>query len=578
MVSYSSGKDILFIPPLFFSPFPVYCCMAKPIILTVDDDPAVLRSIARDLRRRYGKDYRIMRASSPQEAIDAIHQLAQRNDPIALFLSDQRMPLMDGVGFLNQAMQVFPDAKRALLTAYADTNAAIGAINESKIHYYLLKPWDPPEEKLYPIIDDLLEDWKANYRPGYKGIRIVGDRWSAHSHTLKDFLARNQIPYTFLDVETSDEAYDLVHRGDGSPDQLPLVFLPDGAKLIAPTAAELANHVGMQTKASTEFYDLAIIGAGPAGLASAVYGASEGLRTVLLEREAPGGQAGTSSRIENYLGFPAGLSGSDLARRAVAQARKFGVEILTPTDVESLRIEGPYKILKLTNGTELSCHVLMLSMGVSWRRLPAPGADNLAGRGVYYGAAMTEALNCKGQEVYIVGAGNSAGQAAMYFAKYAGKVVMLVRGSSLEAKMSQYLVDQINATDNIDVRLREEIVACHGTDNLEGLTIKNNETAQTYEAATNFVFIFIGAAPRTQWLEGHVSRDRRGFVLTGPDLEEKTDLKDWPLERAPFLLETNVPGIFAAGDVRHESVKRVASAVGEGSVAVHFMHRHLASL
>lgn len=552
--------------------------MAKPIILTVDDDPAVLRSIARDLRRRYGKDYRILRASSPQEALDAVEQLAQRDDPVALFLSDQRMPQMDGVGFLNRAMEVFPDAKRALLTAYADTNAAIGAINESKIHYYLLKPWDPPEEKLYPVIDDLLEDWKASYRPGYKGIRIVGDRWSAHSHTLKDFLARNQIPYTFFDVEASDEAQELLSRGDGSPDELPVVFLPDGSKLVAPTATELANQVGMRTEASAEFFDLVIIGAGPAGLASAVYGASEGLRTVLLEREAPGGQAGTSSRIENYLGFPAGLSGSDLARRAVAQARKFGVEILTPTDVESLRIEGPYKIVKLTNGTEVSCHVLMLAMGVSWRRLPAPGADELAGRGVYYGAAMTEAMNCKGQDVFIVGAGNSAGQAAMYFAKYAGKVIMLVRGSSLKAKMSQYLVDQIGATDNIEVRLREEISACHGNDYLERLTIKNNETDTTYEAETNYLFIFIGAAPRTQWLEEQVARDKRGFLLTGPDLDDKTDLKEWPLERAPFLLETSVPGIFAAGDVRHESVKRVASAVGEGSVAVHFMHRHLASL
>lgn len=552
--------------------------MTKPIIMTVDDDPAVLRSIARDLRRRYGKDYRILRASSAQEALEAIEQLAQRTDPIALFLSDQRMPQMDGVAFLNQAMETYPDAKRALLTAYADTNAAIGAINESKIHYYLLKPWDPPEEKLYPVIDDLLADWKGSYRPGYGGLRIVGDRWSAHSHTLKDFLARNQVPYTFFDVEASDEAHALLSKGDGSPEDLPVVILPDGERLHAPSTAELAGHVGMRTEASTEFFDLAIVGAGPAGLASAVYGASEGLRTVLLEREAPGGQAGTSSRIENYLGFPAGLSGSDLARRAVAQARKFGVEILTPSDVESMRIDGPYKILKLTNGAEISCHVLMLAMGVSWRRLPAPGADALAGVGVYYGAAMTEAMNCKDQEVYIVGAGNSAGQAAMYFAKYAGKVIMLVRGSSLEAKMSQYLVDQIEAMDNIEVRLREEISACHGEGNLERLSITNNETGDTYEASTNFLFIFIGAAPRTDWLEEHVARDSRGFLLTGPDLDSDEHLSDWPLDRHPFLLETNVPGIFAAGDVRHDSIKRVASAVGEGSVAVHFMHRHLATL
>lgn len=548
--------------------------MAKPVILTVDDDVDVLRSIARDLRKQYAKDYRILSADSGQAGLEALEQLHERGDPVALLLSDQRMPQMDGVGFLATAARLFADAKRVILTAYADTDAAIAAINRSQVDYYLLKPWDPPEERLYPVLDDLLEDWRESFRPGYGGIRVVGNRWSPASHQVKDFLARNHVPYQFLDVEASEEACALATEAG---DRLPVVIIPGREKLLAPSLAELAEHIGFRGKAEQPFYDLAIVGGGPAGLAAAVYGASEGLRTVLLEREAPGGQAGTSSRIENYLGFPLGLSGGDLARRALAQARRFGVEILSPQPVTGVRIDGQYRHLCLADGGELSCHALMLTMGVAWHRLPAEGAEDLAGRGVYYGAALTEAMGCRDQDVYIIGAGNSAGQAAMYFCGYARKVVMLVRGDSLGSKMSRYLVDRIEQTANIEVRLRQEVTACHGTEHLEGLTLLDHATHQTERVPANYLFVFIGAAPGTHWLDGVVARDNRGFVLTGTDLPQSA-LKEWPLPRAPFLLEASVPGVFAAGDVRHESVKRVASAVGEGSVAVHFIHRYLASL
>ncbi|MEM1043869.1 MAG: FAD-dependent oxidoreductase [Bacteroidota bacterium] len=546
--------------------------MSKPAVLVVDDDPDVLRAIARDLRRRYGKDYRVLRAASGDEALAALDELKERGDPVALLLSDQRMPRMDGVGFLSEAMKRYPRSKRALLTAYADTEAAISAINQSHVDYYLLKPWDPPEERLYPVLDDLLGDWQAGYRPGYGGVRLVGSRWSAETHALKDFLARNAVPYEFLDAESAEGQALL-----GGEVSLPLARFPEGDQLEAPTPTDLAERLGLRTSAGSDFYDLAIVGGGPAGLASAVYGASEGLRTVLIEREATGGQAGTSSRIENYLGFPSGLSGADLARRATTQAERFGVEILAPQEVEQLRVDGPYKRLVLSDGSELSCHVLMLATGVSWRKLPAPGADRLAGRGVYYGAAMTEAMSCKGEEVYIVGAGNSAGQAAMYFAEYAARVVMLIRGDDLGKSMSQYLVERIEEHPAIDVMLRTEVGEVCGGEHLERLVLKNNETGGETPADTRYLFVFIGAAPRTDWLDGVVVRDERGFVPTGPDLNAH-HLDGWPLEREPYLLETNVPGIFVAGDVRHESVKRVASAVGEGSVAVHFMHRHLATL
>jgi thioredoxin reductase (NADPH) len=549
--------------------------MAKPGLLTIDDDADVLSAIARDLRSHYGRDYRILRADSGSTALTLLRELKDRQEPVALVLSDQRMPKMDGVTLLSEAVTLHSKSKRVLLTAYADTEAAIGAINRSQVDYYLLKPWDPPEERLYPILDELLDDWRASFRPGYAGVRVVGDRWSARCHRVRDFLARNQVPYQFLDVESSDDARALA--ADIDPSQLPLVILPGGARFTAPEPADIAEQIGLTAKAKERFYDLAIVGAGPGGLASAVYGGSEGLRTVLIEREAPGGQAGTSSKIENYLGFPAGVSGAELARRAVTQARKFGVEILTPQEATALRLEGPYKHLRLSDGSEISCHVLMLAMGVSWNRLPASGADRLTGSGIYYGAAGTEAIPAKGQTVYMVGGGNSAGQAAMYFKDFAGKVVLVVRGDSLGAKMSHYLVNRIESTDNIEVRLNTEIRACHGGEHLETLELWNNKTDEVDAVPARYLFVFLGATPRTEWLRDVVACDARGFVLTGSDLDPQTHLRDWPLERPPYLLETNVPGVFACGDARRESVKRVASAVGEGSIAVHFMHQILAT-
>ncbi len=549
----------------------------KPALLVVDDNPEVLNAVVRDLRSRYGKDYRILRADAGEPALQALDELRERGAAVALLLSDQRMPGMDGVTFLKEARARFPDARRVLLTAYADTEAAIAAINTSQVDYYLLKPWDPPEEKLYPVLDDQLADWQATYRPPFEGIRVVGDRWSARVHQIKDFLARNQVPYQFLDVERSDEARDIARQANGDAAHLPLVLLPEGERLRAPELPELAGRIGLKTQADRPFYDLAIVGGGPAGLACAVYGASEGLRTVLVEESAPGGQAGTSSRIENYLGFPAGLSGADLARRAVTQARRFGVEILAPQEAAKLEMEGPYKRLTLGDGATITCHALLLATGVAWRRLDVEGAERLTGRGVYYGAAMTEAVSCRDELVYVVGAGNSAGQAAMYFADYASRVVMLVRGPSLEESMSQYLVDRILERENIEVRTRTEVAACTGDERLEGVTVRA-ENGETEELPLGSLFVFIGARPRTDWLAGLLARDEQGFLLTGPDLDRKRHLGGWPLEREPYLLETCAPGVFAAGDGRHDSIKRVASAVGEGSVAVHFIHRYLATV
>ena len=555
--------------------------MAKPIILAVDDDPQVLRAVVQDLRKYYGATYRILRADSGQAALDALEKVSKREDPVALILSDQRMPEMDGVSFLGEAMRFEPKAKRALLTAYADTEAAISAINDSHIDYYLLKPWDPPEQRLYPILDDLLADWKDSYKPGFGGIKVLGDRWSAQSHEVKDFLARNQIPYTFMDVERDEEARALhlsIQEETGTNGALPLVVLPEGDRLVAPSVPELASSLGLQLQAEEAFYDLAIIGGGPAGLATAVYGASEGLRTILIEESATGGQAGTSSRIENYLGFPVGLSGADLARRATSQAKRFGVEILSPQSVQKMEHSGPYKILTLADGSAVSCHALMLSMGVSWRKLMAPGINELTGRGVYYGAAMTEAMNCKNEDVYIVGAGNSAGQAAIFFAQYARRVIMLIRGNTLKGKMSHYLIKRIEETENIIVQLNTTVQAGHGSNHLERITTHNKETNADEDLDASFLFVFIGAAPRTAWLGDTIARDEKGFIVTGPELDPEVHLKEWPLERKPFLLETNIPGIFASGDVRSGSVKRVASAVGEGSVSVYFVHQFLRSL
>lgn len=553
--------------------------MAKPYLLTVDDDPEVLRAVERDLRRHYGDRYRVLRADSGASALDTLRQLKLRNDAVALFLVDQRMPRMSGVEFLEQAEELFPDAKRVLLTAYADTEAAIRAINTAHVDYYLLKPWDPPEQNLYPMLDDLLDDWMASYRPPFEGIRIIGHQWSAASHQVKDFLARNHRPYLWLDIERNAQGRELLQQIGGEQPELPVVVLPDGSYLEAPSNTELAEKVGLRMRAEQPFYDLIIVGGGPAGLAAAVYGASEGLKTVLIEREAPGGQAGMSSRIENYLGFPTGLSGADLARRASDQARRFGVEILAPQEVTNLRVQDLYRFVTLTDGTELSCHALLIATGVSYRKLDLPGVDALTGAGVFYGAAMTEALACEGDEVYIVGGANSAGQAAMFFSRYARRVTLLVRSDSLGKRMSQYLIDEIEATENIRVLLNSFVVTVQGNGKLESITVGNAVTNENETLPTSALFIFIGAQPRTDWLEGIVERDRQGFILSGPDLTRDGQRpKGWQQDREPFLLETGVPGVFVAGDVRHGSVKRVTSGVGEGAIAVQFIHQYLSRL
>ena len=555
--------------------------MAKPILLSVDDDSDVLRAIERDLRSQYGAEYRVIGSDSPAGALDLLKQLKVRNDSVALLLADQRMPHMDGVEFLQEAMSIFPGAKRALLTAYADTNAAISAINQASINYFFLKPWDPPTQHLYPQLDDLLDDWQASFRPTFQGIRVLGTRWSPRSYQLRDFLARNHVPYQWIDVELSvndPETRRLLEALGPEAADLPVVLFPDGTKLLEGVPADVAQKVGLRTRAQTSFYDLAIVGGGPAGLAAAVYGASEGLHTVMIEREAPGGQAGMSSRIENYLGFPTGLSGADLARRAVVQAQRFGVEILSQEAVGA-RTEGPYRILKLADGNEISCHALMIATGVQWRRLEAPGIDRLQGAGVYYGGGATEALSCKGEIVYIVGGANSAGQAAMNFARFAERVVILVRGESLSSTMSKYLIDQIQEVPNIQLWTHASVAEVHGETHLEEISVRCSDTDKTEPVPANAMFIFIGALPRTDWLAGFVERDERGFLLTGPDLLHDGQLpKGWTLERDPFLLETNVPGIFAVGDVRHGSIKRVASGVGEGSVAVQFIHQYLSKV
>lgn len=548
----------------------------------MDDDREVLRAIERDLRRKYASDYRVLRAESGPAAIEIVKELKLRNNPIALFLVDQRMPGWSGVEFLEKAIGLYPDAKRVLLTAYADTDAAIAAINEAGINHYLLKPWDPPEENLYPVLDDLLEDWQATFPPQFEGIRVLGNRWSPASHSIKDFLARNHVPYQWLDIETAPtdkEVQSMVELlADEEKKELPLVIFTSGLRLRNPSLAEVAQNVGLKTRAAEAFYDLAIVGGGPAGLAAAVYGASEGLRTVMVEREAPGGQAGMSSRIENYLGFPSGLSGGDLARRAVVQARRFGVEILS-AEATAVRLDGPYRFIKLADGAELSCHALLVATGVQWRKLDAPGVERLTGAGIYYGAAMTEAMSTKDEDVFVIGGANSAGQAAMYFSRYARRVVMLVRGSSLAASMSQYLIDQLKATPNVQIEFNSSLVEAHGENHLEALSVLCSTTNEVNRVPASSLFIMIGAAPNTKWLADIVERDERGFIFSGRDLmRDGKRPKGWQLDRDPGLLETNVPGIFVVGDVRHGSVKRVASGVGEGSVAISFVHQYLSKV
>ncbi len=551
----------------------------KPAIFTLDDDPEVLQAINGDLRRAFGKEYRIIRASDGASALESLRQLRLRNEHVALFVIDQRMPEMSGTEFLTQARKIYPEAMRVLLTAYADTNAAIQAINEIRLHHYLMKPWDPPEQNLIPVLSDLLETWQVEYyKPLFEGVRVIGHQWSPDSHRIKDFLARNRVPYKWHDIEKQpEEAERLLDLAGVRERPLPIAVFNDGTAMSNPENSKIAEMVGLRTQAEQPSYDLAIIGAGPGGLAAAVYGASEGLKTILIEREAPGGQAGTSSRIENYLGFPSGLSGNDLARRGVQQATRFGVEILTPAEVVTIRQEDPFKVLVLTDGSEITTKAVLVATGVSYNRLNVAGCDELTGAGVYYGAAMTEAPSVAGRDVFIVGAGNSAGQAAMFFAQHAANVNIVVRGESLTKSMSHYLIEQIEQTPNIHVLAYTEIFAVHGEAHLTHVTLINKQTRDTQKCEAAALFVFIGAAPRTDWLADVVRRDDRGFIVTGSDLNEN-GRRPRGFERDPFLLETSVPGIFAAGDVRCRSVKRVASAVGEGSIAVQFIHQYLGEL
>ncbi|GAA1080667.1 FAD-dependent oxidoreductase [Tsukamurella spumae] len=546
----------------------------RPAILTVDDDPSVSRAVARDLRRKYGGDYRIVRAESGQQALDALRELKLRGDAVAAILADYRMPGMTGLEFLESAMDVYPGARRLLLTAYADTGAAIEAINVVDLDHYLLKPWDPPEEKLYPVIDAELEAWaRSDYRP-VPETKVVGHRWSARSSEVREFLARNQIPYRWYTSESPEGQRLLAAAGSDGQD-LPLVAAADGTVLTAPSDSELAQHVGLSTAPAEDFYDLVIVGGGPAGLGAAVYGASEGLRTVLVERHSTGGQAGQSSRIENYLGFPDGVSGGQLTERARLQAGKFGAEVITTSDVTALEIAGAGRTVRFADGTSVGAHTVILATGVSYRRLDAPGLDRLTGAGVYYGSALTEAPACAGQHVFIVGGANSAGQAAAYLSRNACSVTLLVRGDSLEASMSHYLIQQLAAIENVHVRTGVEVVEARGEEHLEALTLRDRADGAEETVPADFLFVFIGAEPRTDWLDGVVERDGTGFVLTGPDLRPGDAPSVWELDRPPFHLESSVPGVFVAGDVRSESAKRVASAVGEGAMAVMFVHRYL---
>ena len=547
----------------------------RPVLVSVDDDPSVSRAVARDLRRRYGEGHRVLRAGSGAEAMEALRELKLRGERVAVLLADYRMPEMNGIEFLEAAMDLFPRARRALLTAYADTEAAIAAINLLDVDHYLLKPWDPPEEKLYPVVDAMLDAYAESGEARLLDTKVVGHRWSAPSFEVRDFLARNAVPYRWLSVDEPEGAR-LVQAAGVSPEQLPLVVTPDGRALVAPTTTEVASAVGLSTTPATDLYDLVVVGGGPAGLGAAVYGASEGLRTLLVEREATGGQAGQSSRIENYLGFPDGVSGAQLTDRARRQATKFGAEILTARDVTSLRVNGPARVVTFGAGAEVAAHAVVVATGVSYRALDVPGASVVSGSGLYYGSAATEVADCGDSDVYVVGGANSAGQAAAFLSRVAKSVTLVVRADALERSMSHYLVEQLRALGNVGVRLNTVVEACDGDGHLEGLTLRDTATGAVERVDTSHAFVFIGAQPRTDWLDGTLARDRRGFLLTGPDLVvDGRRPRGWPLDRDPWPLEASVPGVFVAGDVRADSVKRVASAVGEGAMAVTLAHRYL---
>jgi thioredoxin reductase (NADPH) len=549
----------------------------KPFILALDDDPAVLRAVERDLKSKFAADYRVLATDAPHKALDALKQLTARGDRVALFLVDQRMPQISGTEFLMEAVTLQPEARRVLLTAYADSSAAIEAINKVKLNHYLMKPWEPPEQNLYPVISDLLDDWQATSREMFEGVQVIGTRWSPSTHELKDFLAKSQIPYRWTEPGTTADPRIQTALGD-SPAKLPALIFPDGSVLERPTLPEVAVKLGLTSAPARDFYDVIIVGAGPAGLACALYCSTEGLRTILVEREAAGGQAGLSSRIENYLGFPAGLSGSDLARRGVSQVKRFGTELLAPVQAENLSVRGEYRVVKLSSGQELVGHSVVIASGVQWRRLEIPGMDRLTGAGVYYGAAITEALSCANEDVYIVGGANSAGQAAVYFSQYARSVTMLVRGESLSRTMSHYLDERVRTISNIKVEPYTEVVELHGEDRLSGLTIRHHDTKIDERRDATALFIFIGAEPRTDWLEGTLCRDAKGFLLTGTNLlRDGKRPPGWTLDRDPALLETNIPGVFAIGDVRHGAVRRVANSVGEGSIVLYFVNQYLAN-
>jgi thioredoxin reductase (NADPH) len=551
----------------------------KPVIMAVDDEPTALAAIERDVEREDGADFRIVSATSGSEALAMLKQLKLRNEAVALLLIDQRMPHMTGVQFLEQAMQLYPDAKRVLLTVPADGDVPISTIRPAEPDYYLRKPWDAPEEQLYPILKDLLADWQLTYSPPSEGLRVIGHRWAANTYRVRDLLARNQVRYQWLDLDTSEEARRLLAALGSETPRLPVLLFPDGSWLADPTPIEAAEHFGLRTQARLPFYDLIIVGAGPAGLGAAVYGASEGLRTLLIEREAPGGQAGMSSKIENYLGFPAGLSGAELTRRALMQASRFGVELLLPHEVTGISVEGSTRLVHLADGATLRCHTILLATGVSYRTLDVPGSERLQGAGIYYGAGMSEAPLYRDQDVYLVGGANSAGQAAMYFARYARSVTLLVRAPSLDESMSQYLIDHITAIPRIKVLTSTRVVEVKGETNLEAITITNTITDETQVLPTTALFVFIGAMPQTDWLAGLVERDEHGYILSGLDmLHDGHRPVGWTLSRDPFPLETSVPGVFVAGDTRLHSMKRVASAVGEGAMSVRLVHAYLRSL